>query len=95
MNRDLFSNLGSHTDLETGRLAIKGSVLWLRPKASVREDSTIRPDIRLPEKRDMRTDFNSRPERHLATYEGEGPHHHIGGQDRSVFDTRGRVDLGQ
>jgi hypothetical protein len=95
VNRDLFPDLGSFTDFEAGGLAIKRAILWLCAKARMREDSTIRSDGRPTEKCDMGTDFDSRPELHLTSYKGEGTHHHIGGQDRSVFDARGRVDIRQ
>jgi hypothetical protein len=95
VNRDVLSDLCSQTDLETGRLAVEGSVLGFGPKARVREDSAIRPDMRATEKRDVRAHFDPRPEFDLASDEGEGPDHHIGGQNRSVFDTCGRVDRGQ
>ena len=95
VNRDVFPNLGSLTDFEAGGLAVEPSILGLRPKAGMREDSTIRSDSRPAEKRGMRTDFDSRTDLHLASYKGEGTHHDIGRQDRSVFDAGRRVDIQQ
>ena len=95
MNRDLFANLCPFTNLETGRLTIKSPVLGLGPETRVREDSTIRADIRPTEKRHMGTDFDTRPELHLASNERKRTDHDIGGQHRSVFDACGRMDVGQ
>jgi hypothetical protein len=95
MNRDVFSNLSPYTNLETGRLTIKCPVLRLGPQACVWKDSTIRADIRPTEKRDMGSDFDSRPKFHVASNERKRTDHDASGQNRSVFDACGRVDVGQ
>ena len=61
----------------------------------MRKDPTIRTDIRPTQKRDMGTDFDARPEFYLTPYECEGTDDHAIGQNRSVFDACGRVDVGQ
>jgi hypothetical protein len=95
VDRDLFSNLCPFTDFETRRFAIEGPVLWLGPEARIREDPTIRTDRRSTDQRDMCSDFDPRPEFYVATYEGERTDHDVRGQNRSVFDACGRMDVGQ
>jgi hypothetical protein len=95
VDRDLFSNLCPFTDFETRRFAIEGPVLWLGPEARIREDPTIRTDRRSTDQRDVCSDFDPRPEFYVATYEGERTDHDVRGQNRSVFDACGRMDVGQ
>jgi hypothetical protein len=83
------------TDLETGRFAIEGPVLWLGPEARIWKDSTIRTDSRPSEQSDMRSDFDTRPKFHIAPYERKRTDHHISSQNRSVFDACGRMNVGQ
>jgi hypothetical protein len=95
MDRDLFSNLCPYTNLETGRFAVEGPVLWFGPEARVRKDSTIGPDIRPTKKGDVGADFDPKPEFDLASYERERTDHHTVGENRSVFDACGWMDVGQ
>ena len=95
MDGDLFTNLCPLPNLEAGRFTIEGSILRLGTKARVRKNPTIRSDIRPTQKRDMRAHFDARPELHFATDEREGADDHVIGQNRSVFDAGGRMDIGQ
>jgi len=95
VDRDLFSNLCPLTDLETGRFAVEGPVLWFGPEARIGKDPTIRTDSRPSEQGDMRSDFDTRPEFHIASYERKRTDHHISSQHRSVFDACGRMNVGQ
>ncbi len=95
MNRDLFPDLCPFTDLEAGRLAVEGAILWFGAEARVRKDSTIRADIRPTKKGDMSSDFDARPKLYLASYERERTDHHVRRQNRSVFDACGRMHVGQ
>jgi len=95
MDRDLFSDLRPLTDFETGRFAVECPVLRLGAEARVRKDSTIRTDMRPTQERDMRTHFDAWPELHLATDECERADDDVIGQNRSVFDACGRMDVGQ
>ena len=59
------------------------------------EDSAIRADTRTAEKSDVSSDADSRSQLDLASDESEGPDTHVGRKNRSVFDTCGRMDVGQ
>ena len=95
MDRDVFPNLRTQSDLEIRRFTREASILRLCAEASVWEDSTIRPDTRASEKRDMGRDNDSRPKLDLRPDKCEGSDSGVGRQNRSVFDTGSRMNVGQ
>jgi hypothetical protein len=95
VDRDMFPNLGSQSDLEIRRFTREPAILRLCAKTGVWKDPAIRPDTRTTEEGDMSRDSDSRPELDLGPDIREGPDDCVGRQNRSVFDTCGRVNVGQ
>jgi hypothetical protein len=61
MNRDVFPNLRSESDLEIRRLTRETAILGFCAKAGVRKDPTIRPDTRASKQCDMGRDGTRGP----------------------------------
>jgi hypothetical protein len=95
VDRDLFSNLCACTNLESRRFAIERLILWFSAKACVWEDSTVFPNDRATEERDVSADLDTASEFHPLPDKRKRADDRIGRQNRAIFDACRRVDLRQ
>lgn len=94
MDRHMLADDGTQADLETGRFAREGLILWFAAQARMRKDPRASADSCLANQCGVRPDFHSRTEFYVSPNEDEGPHDDIGGKHRPVFDAGRRVDHG-